>query len=332
MQKYISFGSWRFFLAFLVVISHLWVGMIHGPAAYAVWGFYVLSGYLMTKILRDKYGFNRKGILSYAHNRFLRIMPLYYIAFFIGIITIVVLAKDFDLHKVNGQFGIPNSIENWIFSLTLIPLFQVGNIPVPVANALGIEVGAYILIPLLAKYRSNAWIVAIIALILNWNYGFTLESFGTRYATFLPCLLPFAIGSLLAHYKDKLSKLSFPALSLAAWCLHCLLWLKYPYWPWTHGLLVSTFLSAWVTISLDTNKTSVVDKKLGDLSYPIYLLHTTVAAWFIPYFGYGGTKFSFFLVSFFATIIISIALVMFIDRPLNKIKKPVVNQPTLISQ
>lgn len=36
-------GSWRFFLAFLVVISHLWKDMIGGPAAYAVWGFYVFK-------------------------------------------------------------------------------------------------------------------------------------------------------------------------------------------------------------------------------------------------------------------------------------------------
>ena len=32
-------GTWRFFLSFLVAISHLYGNMIHGPAAYAVWGF-----------------------------------------------------------------------------------------------------------------------------------------------------------------------------------------------------------------------------------------------------------------------------------------------------
>lgn len=48
-------GTWQFFLAFVVVISHLWAGMIDGPAAYAVWGFFVLSGYLMTLVLTTKY-------------------------------------------------------------------------------------------------------------------------------------------------------------------------------------------------------------------------------------------------------------------------------------
>lgn len=33
-------GSWRFLLAFFVVISHLYADMFGGPAAYAVWGFF----------------------------------------------------------------------------------------------------------------------------------------------------------------------------------------------------------------------------------------------------------------------------------------------------
>ena len=56
------FGIYRYGLAFCVVISHLWAGMFGGPAAYAVWGFYCLSGYLMTLILNEKYGFTARGI------------------------------------------------------------------------------------------------------------------------------------------------------------------------------------------------------------------------------------------------------------------------------
>ena len=58
----IGLGTFRFFLAFLVAISHLWENMIGGPAAYAVWGFFVLSGFLMTLILTTKYGFTKQGI------------------------------------------------------------------------------------------------------------------------------------------------------------------------------------------------------------------------------------------------------------------------------
>ena len=47
-------GAFRLMLALFVAVSHLYSEMIHGPAAYAVWGFYLLSGYLMTLILNEK--------------------------------------------------------------------------------------------------------------------------------------------------------------------------------------------------------------------------------------------------------------------------------------
>ncbi len=73
------FGIYRYCLAFCVAISHLWGGMIGGPAAYAVWGFYCLSGYLMTLILNEKYGFSPRGLAKFAVNRALRIYPAYYV-------------------------------------------------------------------------------------------------------------------------------------------------------------------------------------------------------------------------------------------------------------
>ncbi len=329
MSINISFGTWRLFLAFLVVISHLWAGMIHGPAAYAVWGFFVMSGYLMTKVLRGKYGFDGQGIKTYAYNRLIRIMPLYYLAVILGFVTIFTIGDStVDLTKINGAFGVPQA-QAWLFMLTLLPVFPVAPTPVPVANALGIEVGAYLLMPLLAKNRSSAWLVMIIATYINWNYGFTLESFPTRYATFLPCLFAFSAGSLIAHYSDMLKRFSMPYISVVVWCVHCLVWLQYPYWPWTYGIYVSVLLSAWVTISLDDKKnTSRIDKLLGDLSYPVYLFHTTVAVWFVPYFGFGYDRtFQFFLVSFCITLLLSLLIIKFIDEPIHAIKKPgVLNQ------
>jgi peptidoglycan/LPS O-acetylase OafA/YrhL len=70
-----ALGSWRFFLALLVAFSHLWDGMIHGPAAYAVWGFFLISGFLMALVLQTRYSDGWGGLRDYAFNRFLRIYP-----------------------------------------------------------------------------------------------------------------------------------------------------------------------------------------------------------------------------------------------------------------
>lgn len=319
--RFISFGTWRFFLAFLVVISHLWSGMVGGPAAYAVWGFFVLSGYLMTYVLQKKYGFEIKGLMSYIHNRFLRIIPIYWVALVIGIITIMVLTpKGIQLQNLNPQFAMPQADE-WLFSLTLFPFFKNSNFPVPVASALAIEWGVYFLVPFMARHVSAAWIGLLLGIFINYHIGFSIQTFGERYASFLPCFLPFAAGSLVAHYMPLLRRFIAPRLSLVVWILHGLIWYIFDPWPWTYGLYSSIILSAWVIVSLDCDKSSSFDKILGDLSYPIYLMHTTVGAWLLGMFGY-NRSFMFFAVSFLGTILVSYLMILFVDKPVSKSKKP----------
>ena len=80
-----------------------------------------------------------------------------------------------------------------------------------------------------------------------------------------------------------------PVLSVAAWIAHALLTLYEPFiaWPWTFGLYTGVVLSAWVVVSLAERRTSRLDDALGELSYPYYLLHCTVGAALLPWFGDG---------------------------------------------
>ncbi|HMF27890.1 MAG TPA: acyltransferase family protein, partial [Candidatus Cybelea sp.] len=71
------FGLLRFFLAYLVVLSHL-VGsqyLVHF-GFYAVRGFFVLSGFMMTAALNEVYHFNGE---RFWINRLLRLLPPYYV-------------------------------------------------------------------------------------------------------------------------------------------------------------------------------------------------------------------------------------------------------------
>ena len=61
------FGIFRTLLALAVVVDHL--GGVHGMGTYAVFGFYVLSGYLMTMVLHRTYGYSISGFSRYALNR-----------------------------------------------------------------------------------------------------------------------------------------------------------------------------------------------------------------------------------------------------------------------
>jgi len=319
----ISLGSWRFFLASLVAISHLWGSFIHGPAAYAVWGFFLLSGYLMTYVLINKYGNTSDGIKSYTFNRFLRIYPLYWIACLVGFISITIISIYGlnDPTGLNPQFMKPHSTKEWFTNITLLPFFQGGGLLVPVSGALATEIGAYMLIPIIAFNKRVALIALVITILINFSENITtIDTFVFRYTSFFTCFLSFTLGSLICHYRSFLKAYESPFLSILAWCLHCLVWLKYPLWPWTYGLYISIILSGWVVLSLSSIKSNKLDTLLGDLSYPVYLFHTIAGIWIFWLFNYQRT-FNFFIVSFIITLVISVVLVTLIDKPLRKLKR-----------
>lgn len=319
----LGLGTWRFFLSFLVVISHLWKDMIGGPAAYAVWGFYVLSGYLMTLVLNEKYGSDINGLKRYAHNRFLRIYPLYWLATILGLLALLILPSlGIVPSLLNPAFNIPQTLGDYWHNLTLIPIFGGNRFLVPVSGALATEIGAYILMPFIAFSRRASILGLILSLIANINLGLTIDdfalNFATRYSSFLSCYIAFAFGSLTYHHRNQFSKLKMPFLSIAIWSIHCLIGVKFNLYPWVYGLYTAIPLSAWVIISLAKLKTDRTDKLLGDLSYPIYLFHSGLAVWFLAYFN-NIRSFNFFIIAYLFTIIVSIFCIA-IDKKINKFR------------
>lgn len=316
----LGLGAWRLFLAALVMFSHLWAHMLHGPAAYAVWGFFSLSGFLMVDILTEKYGVTLRGVCHYAFNRVLRIFPGYYVALALGVVTLVfAAAHGINLTAVNGEFVLPSGI-NWLNPLTLLSFLPRNGLPVSVSNALAIEVTAYLLMPLLAISPAAAWLALILSFGANVALGFGAETFTIRYATFMPCFMAFAAGGLACHYRDQLSRFSAPVLSVTIWCVHCLIWFRFPYWPWTYGLYTSLLLSTWVVVSLFKLRTSKSDAWAGDLSYPVYLFHELVAGWFLllGWFNRDALATAFGIAAI--TVLLSFFVVFFVEMPLRKFK------------
>jgi peptidoglycan/LPS O-acetylase OafA/YrhL len=201
----------------------------------------------------------------------------------------------------------------------MVPFLPQQGLPVPVAAALFVEVWAYALMPLFASGKSAAILGLAVAFFANLQLGFGMPTFIARYCGFATGLMPFAVGAVVCHYRANLRRFAHPTLSVVVWCLHGLYWLADVYWPWTYGLFVSVPLSAWVVLSLVGVKPGAADKFAGELSYPVYLLHTTVAAWFLPQFGF-GRSFVFFAASFAATLIASWGMLRLIDRPVQRLK------------
>lgn len=319
---YAGLGTWRLYLAGLVAISHLWSGMIDGPAAYAVWGFFVLSGYVNTYVLQTRYNARPGSLGRFALNRFLRIYPGYAAAFLMGLVTLRCLPlSGADPAALNPQFLLPHGLAEWLGNLLMLPVPQRA-LPVPVAAALFTEVGAYALMPLLASGRPAAWSGFIVALTANLQLGLGVDSFIPRYCGFATGLLPFAVGALACHYRGSLRLVRRPGISMMAWNLHGLVWLWQPYWPWTLGLYASVLLSGWVVVSLAPRRSGPMDRLAGDLSYPVYLLHTTVGAWLLPWFG-TARHLSFAVAACGLTLLAAGALLVMVDHPIQRLRRSV---------
>lgn len=317
----LGLGAFRFMLALFVAVSHLNEGMIHGPAAYAVWGFYLLSGYLMTLILHEKYGFSLSGLRFYFINRALRIYPAYFFALLMGIIALMGLTRiGVSTNQFNPSFYLPVNWTNWAHVITLMPFIPYSGLPVSTSHALSLEIGMYLLSPLICKTRSTAILCIILSILANLQIGIHGSTFATRYATFLPCLMAFGSGSLLFHLKDGLAVIRMPFVSLMTWFSYCYIWFFFPAWPWKFGIYISLLLSAWVVISLSNIKNKIDDLS-GDLSYPIYLLHVVIASIVGGAFNLQSRSPVFCTISVILTIGTSFAVSKYIEKPLIKFKK-----------
>ena len=81
------FGIFRTILALLVVTGHLFSPSSLGT--FAVFGFYILSGYLMTYIMQNTYAYNMLGQKKFLLNRTLRIYPSYWFAALLSLVLLL---------------------------------------------------------------------------------------------------------------------------------------------------------------------------------------------------------------------------------------------------
>jgi peptidoglycan/LPS O-acetylase OafA/YrhL len=313
-------GAFRFFLASLVAISHLWAEMIHGPAAYSVWGFYLISGYLMGYILNEKYNFTKIGLAKFYCNRIIRIYPGYIFSIVIGIFVYkLCINNSIPLNTLNPEFGKPIDLQGILFNLTLLPIFQTSNLLVPVSQALGLEVGFYLLAPLIAINRNCAYLALIITAGINWKLNIIPGTFGARYSGYWSALLPFSLGIIIFFHKNTLMKFASLNLAILLWIMHGLLWLYFPSYPWEYGLYISLIFTGFVLVSNANLISGKFDQILGDMSYMVYLLHTTIGYFLIASYKFEEPRnFIFFLYTYIFTCIISFLFIIIIERPVQK--------------
>lgn len=272
------FGSFRFVLASMVAISHLGITVYtKNPGVVAVVSFYLLSGYVMTGLIR-RYYISHAHLFTFYLDRLSRILPQYFFILLLGLI----LLHFFSINSSFLQHDL--SLTALLENITIIPLnyfmFNQSDqmILIPPAWSLGVELQFYALIPfvLWSKKRLRL-ILGVISLLMFLLASIDIiqsEWYGYR---LLPgVLFIFLSGSLLydANQQHRASLYILGCLYLSVtlcFVIVCLYFNKQ--YPYIFEVCVGFLLALPITWMLSRFQRKEWDEYLGHLSYGVFLAH-----------------------------------------------------------
>ncbi len=329
------FGFFRFYLAWMVVVTHISVGL-HHAGGFAVYSFYILSGYLMTYIMNNNYGYTSEGMARYALNRFLRIFPPYWVVAAITLIFILMMPEYF--YSMHKSLRVPETFYEIVSNITifgLMPGIGEGETEpyarlVPASWALHVELCFYVAIGLFLGKRKDVVIVWLLLSILY--HVFAVMKGWPRYAPVYAASLAFSLGSFLFHYRDIIRRYlpqssGFAALALTVFVVFTLTVHLLPMEIKIIPFYINMIFSAVLVILLSNVKTrskklKAVDNFLGDLSYPIYLSQWLVAVLVSQLFGLDKSVALLLMVMPFL-LAFSVMIKYLVDDPIEKVRRSI---------
>jgi peptidoglycan/LPS O-acetylase OafA/YrhL len=285
-------GVIRLFLALVVAADHLqshWITPKYGisipreltlgvNSGFAVTLFYAISGFLMSMVLAEKYPSTIAGTRSFYRSRFIRIFSLYWP---LAIIILIVIPGAWT-RFANGTIGDEitglmilgmdwrNSFYTTDWSSTISTLEP--------SWTLAAELTFYLLAPFLLR----SWLLTVVVLTASLGLRFyfvaTLGFDPVWTYQFFPSTVAFfLLGAVAYMAAARFSWLRLPAVCLPllacgviALTLGREQWDNVPFW-----VMVLCFAASLPGI-FDLTKASRAMTAPGELSYPVYLVHTPI--------------------------------------------------------
>lgn len=264
------FGSLRLGLATLVVMSHLharFFGLDEGTFAVTV--FYILSGYVMTGLLRRHYT-TFASIPDFFIDRICRIYP----QFLLWLLITAMLVFGFGYRGFFVQAPHFRYLINYLFILPLGFVPQNGFYILPQAWSLGIEAAFYITIPFILLYRWRTFAAYMSAfLFFSASITHTDYLFDTVYQihSFPQAFFIFLTGSIAYDNHKRLAKTLYApiAITIALLLLSPVVHLREASIEVCLGYLYGTA----ALHVLANAKRKKADDMLGEYSYGVFMSH-----------------------------------------------------------
>jgi len=326
------------------------------PGDTAVQVFYAVSGFYMALVLNEKYRPPASGYLLFISNRFLRLFPIYAVVLCVTLLLAAGVAhfSAGELHFVkewraikpldwwSAAFLVGTQILMWgqelyLFlavqdgALAFLPNFTTDPHPlyrllvIPQGWTLGLEFSFYLLAPFIVRrsLRSIALLLLaslLLRLSLQFWFGYSGDPWSYRFfpselALFLLGALGYRVYRMPADGRDR-SELSVFLLAIGAVGAALLInrW---------HGITriasVSFLMLACAAIPFlfRRSKNNLLDRHLGELSYPIYVCHILVI-WSLDFIVPLSSMMLRGMCIMLATLIASSVLYLWVDRPVDR--------------
>ena len=322
----------------------------------SVQAFYIISGFYMALILREKYEDSPNGAWLFYSNRALRLYPLFW--------TFSLLALLLALYKSSPAlidvFGLPLTTELYFLFTNVFILFQdttqflhvdpdhgfisptldyaqanaSAYLLVPQAWSIGVEIWFYMLAPVLTRWSTRALIIIIFITLIGRIAFFSFFSdhyYGAFNYRFFPFELSLFLMGSLAYRVYK--AISWSTLGKPRTYLIAILPILLPIFltisfrgsdpfssesvRWLYLIAVATCLPA----LFFSTKAMSLDRWIGELSYPIYLSQFVVitAVAFTPLQNLHPLFRSLTIVVF--TILLSWLATIAIEQPIEKFRQ-----------
>jgi len=344
-------GLFRLCLAFCVVLSHgLNVPIPAATADVAVQTFYIVSGFYMGLVLTEKY----HRTTTFLTNRVLRLYPAYLVVAaatlahsivrilsgrvggepglspyqshfdaldwpaqaYLVATNLLLIGQDVALFlKLDGTGGL-----DWTANFAAAGEPRVERfLLVPQAWSLSIELGFYLLAPWLVR-RSSRALAAIIALTIAARIA--LASIGLAFDPWTYRFFPVEVGSfvfgILVFRSLSTRRASITAQRIAlAGLIGLTLVLSALPGGWMTRVAFYGYCAWALPLAFQLTRSNRIDRYLGELSYPIYLVHLLVISVAL-YTGWSGYR----LASLIAlmTLAASIALHEIVQKPVDRLR------------
>jgi peptidoglycan/LPS O-acetylase OafA/YrhL len=269
-------GLYRLVLASMVVVQHF--SRLH-LGLWAVYTFFILSGYWIALMYRKKYRHTKRAVLTFWLSRYLRLLPVYLVCSVLALLAYRLCSpRWFDYQVLRDPAWV-------IRALAIVTSSSQRRVALGPAWTLDIEMQFYFLAPLLLvllnRSRQALAVGAMVAVALLGLFMWKLES--------LPKYLCFFLAGVLVDYAGWRPAARTALLSAGAFAGIVAAVLLNPHWrsvlifPYSvssdPARRLCTFL-AFVGLPfaayIVSHPSDTLDRHLGDLAYSVYLFHPCV--------------------------------------------------------